>query len=207
MTVPQFNCICDSNIWINVCLGEIHETYIKKYSTIGVVDVVKNEILKWERNEGRFKEIFNLFLQYENQGLTIINNSSVDLITQKIISQELIRFGYTDIDNRDKTIEDLGEFVSLLYAYHLEVPYIHTEDMNFHEDVQMNELYSQYKGIEMMTWNQVSRNITNSDSERLALNQRVTKENEVMGIQRKKTKEKQEMKEKLNALQKKYSKR
>lgn len=207
MTVPAYNCICDTNIWVNVCLGDIHETYIRKFSTIGVVDVVKNEILKWQRNSGRFQKIATFFLEYENKGLAILDAENIDPVTNKIIAQELSRWGFSDVDNSSKTIEDLGEFVSLLYAYHLEVPFIHTADGNFGETIKMNDLYNQYKGIEIITWNQVSSDLTENDSERLVLNQKVIQENEVMGNQRKKAMEDQVMNRKLIALRNRLSTR
>ena len=207
MTVPAYNCICDSNIWVNVCLGEIHETYIRKFSTIGVVEVVKNEILKWQDTPGRFQKISTFFLEYENNGLAILDGNNVDPVTKKIIDQELNRWGFKDIDNRSKTIDDLGEFVSLLYAYHLEVPYIHTDDGVFGEIIKTDDLYTQYKGIEIISWNQVSGDLTDNDSERMALNQKVIEENKVMGKQRKKVIEEQFMTRKLLDFQQRFSTR
>lgn len=207
MTVPNFKCICDANIWVNVCLGDSHESYIERFSTIGVVDAVKNEILRWNIHEGRFRKIFTFFLEYENKGLSILDKNSIDVLTKRIIERDLIQWGFKDTDNSSKTIDDLGEYVSLLYAYHLEIPYIHTEDTTFMEGIEMDGLYSQYKGIEMITWNQVASDITDSESERLALNQKVILESKEMERQYKKIKGKRDLENKIMEFNERYSSR
>ncbi|ARJ38027.1 hypothetical protein SporoP8_03430 [Sporosarcina ureae] len=207
MTIPAYKCICDSNIWVNVCLGEVHEAYIKKFCTVGVVEVVKNEILKWKEDNGRFQKISTFFIDYENKGLAVLDGSSLDTITKKIIDQELIRWGFEDTDNRSKTINDLGEFVSLLYAYHLDIPYIHTEDGVFSDTIKIDDLYEQYRGIEIISWNQVSGDLTDNDSERMALNQKVIQENMVMGKKRQEAKQEKTLENKILELQRRFSNR
>ena len=184
MTVPIYKCICDTNIWVNVCLGKVHETYIKSFSNIGVADAVKNEIYKWRENENRFKDIYHLFSGYENREILIINLEDIDPLTQKVIVKELSEWGFNDLDNSEKTIQDLGEFVSLLYAYHLDIPLIHTHDTNFCNTIQMEELYKQYKGIQMITWYELSEQVTSNSSERLELTKLVESEASIMKQQR-----------------------
>lgn len=205
MTVPSYKCICDTNIWVRVCLGKIHERYIENFSNIGIADVVKNEILKWKENEGRFQDISTLFCEYENRDLFVIDLEELDPILKKIIERELARWGFSDLDNKSKTINDLGEFVSLLYAYHLEVPYIHTHDMNFCETIQFDDLYAEYKGITMITWNELSEHITFDYTERMSLNKLVEAESKIMNSQFKQIKQEQLLDDKLNQLQQHFS--
>src|SRR5690625_4265568 len=153
MTVPNYDCICDTNIWVNVCIGNVHDVYFERFKKIGIADAVKNEIVKWNRNEDEFKKICTLFCEYENKNLFIINLNDLDSVTKKIIENELKQAGFIDLDNSNKTIDDLGEFVSFLYAYHLEIPYMHSSDSNFSEEIQSSTILSKYKGIEIIMWN------------------------------------------------------
>lgn len=207
MSVPKYECICDTNIWVNVCIGDVHEKYLEKFSSIGIADAVKNEIVKWRNHKNEFKKISVLFHEYENKKLFIINKENLDPTTRKIIENELKQQGFTDLDNRIKTIKDLGEFVSLLYAYHLGIPYIHSNDANFSYEIHNGSLLSKYKGIEIIMWNEISETITDNDDDRIKLNRVVEEKSKVMANNFEKRKTEESMEYKLQQLANLYSKR
>lgn len=206
MTVPNYDCICDTNIWVNVCIGDVYDAYLDRFKVIGIADVVKNEIIKWDRNEDEFKKISTLFSENENKRLFIINLEDLDPITKKIIENDLKQAGFNDLDNTNKNIDDLGEFVSFLYAYHLEIPYMHSSDSNFSEEIRSGKLLSEYKGIEIIMWNDISETITNDHSERIKLNRSVEEKRKIMNQRFQKKKEEIDMERKLQQLKNFYSK-
>ncbi|RDW20082.1 hypothetical protein CWR48_04990 [Oceanobacillus arenosus] len=206
MTVPKYDCICDTNIWVKVCIGAVHEVYLERFNVIGIADAVKNEIVKWDSNEDEFKKICSLFYEYENKNLFVINLIDLEPITRKIIENELKQEGFIDLDNSNKKIEDLGEFVSFLYAYHLEVPYMHSSDTNFSEEIQNGRVLSKYKGIEIVTWNEISETITDNHSERIKLNKMVEEKSKVMSRRNERRKEENDMDRKLQQLMDRFSK-
>lgn len=206
MKVPKYKCICDTNIWVYVCLGEVHEQYVSKFSNIGVADVVKNEIIKWEKDEGKFQKIYTYFCEYEEKDILVIDRNAFDHRIKKIIEHELSFWGFDDLDNSKETIKNLGEFTSLLYAYHLDVPYIHTHDIQFCDTIKMDDLYEQYKNVKLITWNEISEEITDSHSEKLALTKKVESESKQMKNQNQKQKQNKIMEKKLEELMGKFSK-
>lgn len=207
MTVPNYECICDTNIWVNLCLGDVHSVYFEKFNIVGIADAVKNEIIKWERHEGDSKRVFSLFHKYKDKNLFIINRNELDSRIKSIIEFDLRQEGFVDLDNSNKTIENLGEFVSFLYAYHLEVPFIHSDDTSFSHEIQSEEVFSRYKGIEIVTWNEIAETLTDNHDDRLRLNKIVQEKSTIMRKQFVKEKEERKLQHKINQLAKRFSKR
>ena len=86
---------------------------------------------------------------------------------QILIKRQLTEYGFSELDNSRKTIKDLGEYLSLLYAYFLKIPFLQTEDVEFYGNININE---QFKGIEIMTWNNIAEQLMPNHSERIKLN-------------------------------------
>lgn len=199
-----YNCICDSNIWVNVCLGDIHTNYVDSYKTVGIADAVHNELVKFGESEGRSQHIYLSYLDSLEKGLKKISIEDFTEAEQKIISNELIRQGFHEIDNTDKTIKNLGEYVSLIYAYFLEVPFIHTHDLKFCDEILMNEIYEQYKGIEIITWHDLSEKLASSFNAKMQLNKKIEKEQEYLKKEHTVAKKEKKLDLKIAALAEKF---
>lgn len=198
---PQY--LCDTNIWVKVCLGDKTEEFLKKFSNTGFADVVENEIIKWKLNQDRFCKIAE---KYEEHGelYFVVRLSEQDEWVRKSILKDFERyFGVSDIDNKSKNLMNLGEQGSLLYAYHLEIPYIQSDDSSFFQNTSIMENFDE---IEILSWSDVVEKITNGHDERIALTTSIENEQKVMSNKKVKRKE-LNMKEQLKKLQEKYSKR
>ncbi len=201
-----YNCICDSNIWINVCLGDVHTNYVDAYKTIGIADAVHNEIVKFGESEGRSQQIYSSYIENIGKGVRKINIEDFSETEQKLISNELIRRGFIDRDNTSKIIKNLGEYVSLVYAYFLEVPFIHTHDLKFCDEILMSDIYEQYKGIEIITWHSLSEALVASFKDKMLLNKKIEQEQVQMKREYTSVKEEKKLDLKISALAQKFKK-
>ena len=110
---------------------------------------------------------------------------------QILIKRQLTEYGFSELDNSRKTIKDLGEYLSLLYAYFLKIPFLQTEDVEFYGNININE---QFKGIEIMTWNNIAEQLMPNHSERIKLNSFIELEQKNMSRK----------KEEFNSIENKY---
>lgn len=78
---------------------------------------------------------------------------------------EMILQGFNTYDNSRKTIKDIGEHATLLFAYFLELPYIHAEDSPFSDYV--NENKDKFSDIEIIGLSAVLSDLVSNDKERI----------------------------------------
>lgn len=193
--------ICDTNIWVRVVLGKVFESFFQNYNSLCFADGVENEIKKWSVNKDKFGEISSSFENYKNSAFNVIYLADLEANEQKLIQRQLKQFGFVDLDNSTKTIKNLGEYLSIVYAYFLEIPFLQTEDVEFYECI---DLEKNFKGIEIITWNDIASKITKDDNERIRLNSLIEKEQQQMNKKKIKA---NSMEEKLKRLQEKFNTR
>lgn len=191
--------ICDTNIWVKACLGKVLDRFFYNFGLITFADGVENEILKWSRNDNRFKEISSKFEEHRGTKLNVIYLDDIDSFNQILIKKQLKEFGFDNLDNSKDTIKNLGEYLSISYAYFLDIPFLQTEDVEFYESI---DLEKKFKGIQIVTWNDISGIITQSDKERIKLNKAIEEEQKLMNSKKVRA---EPLEEKLKRLQKKFS--
>ncbi|MDT1995706.1 hypothetical protein MX633_03345 [Carnobacterium divergens] len=199
MNPPEIKYICDTNIWVKACLGKVLDSFFDNFGIITFADGVENEILKWSRNNNRFNLISSMFEEHRGTKLSVIYLMDIDPINQRLIKKQLKDFGFDDLDNSKNTIKNLGEYLSISYAYFLDIPFLQTEDVEFYESI---DLEKRFKGIQIVTWNDIACKITRSDKERIQLNKLIEKEQKLMNSKKDPI---ETMEEKLKRLQSKYS--
>lgn len=174
--------ICDTNIWVKVVLGDVVDVFVNSFPNLHFADAVENEINKWARNSDKYSSISSIFSDHKNKSLNVIYLENLASGEQKLIKRQLKEFGFSELDNSKKTIKNLGEYLSLVYAYFLEIPFLQTEDVEFYENVDIKQ---QFKGIEIMTWNDISGKITGNDKDRIKLNSNIEAEQQRMNQKKK----------------------
>lgn len=197
----QLKYICDTNIWVKVVLGNVQTPFFTVFKDISFADAVENEIIKWEKNADKFNRIAKDFTESKEQKFSVIYLCNLDPIIQVSIKRQLKQFGFTDLDNSKSVIKNLGEYLSVVYAYFLDIPFLQTEDLEFYEEI---DLQSNFKGIEIITWNQIAQKITKNDKDRIRLNTTIENEQRLMNA---KKKESDDLNAKLRALKNKFNSR
>lgn len=199
MNPPEMNYICDTNIWVKACLGKVVESFFETFGIVAFADGVENEILKWSTNKNRFETISSTFIEHRGKSLNVIYLTDIDPVNQSLIKRQLSDFGFNNLDNSSQTIKNLGEYLSIAYAYFLDIPFLQTEDVEFYESI---DLQNRFKGIEIVTWNEIATKITRNDNERIQLNKLIEREQKIMNTKRR---EPESLEEKLQRLKEKFS--
>ena len=199
--------ICDTNIWVKICLGKLINNLFEKYPGTSFVDFVENEIVKWNSSDDKFQNIATEFSAFKSEKFHVIYFKDLDEITKSLIKRDLKEYFGVNIDlvdNKHKKIENLGEQASLIYAYHLDIPYIQSEDNNFFDQSFISE---KFEDIKIISWSHIISRIIPDDMKRIKLNRAIEEQQEVMNKRKIKFKEGQAMEVKLAQLQKRYSNR
>lgn len=179
LEAPQY--LCDTNIWVKICLGGKCEKFFEVYSGMSFADFVENEIIKWKANDTRFSKI-GAYYESLSDSYNVIRLSDLSLVTRSLILKDFKRyFGVSEVDNTKQKIPNLGEQGSLLYAYHLGIPYIQSDDNEFFQNQKIREYF---EDIEVLTWSDVAEEITDNDTERIKLNKGIEQEQEIMNNKR-----------------------
>ncbi|MGW7932344.1 hypothetical protein ACWEWU_11855 [Staphylococcus xylosus] len=195
------NCICDANVWIDACHCDAEIDYLKKYAIVGFIEQVHNEIIKFKNNGDKFRYIFTKYADNENLW-RVLKASDLGKMEVQFIAQ-LRSKGFGDIDNKTKSIDNLGEYASLYYAYHMKIPYIHTTDTQFLHDEK-----DKLPGIQMVTWNEINEALSSDDNHRIRRNKMVEqRKQEMRNARNKYNKEKESEKsfDRLELLKKKIN--
>ncbi|MFV0305073.1 MAG: hypothetical protein ACK5IC_06310 [Moheibacter sp.] len=193
--------ICDTNIWVKVVLGNVRSSFFHEFHDIFFADAVENEIIKWDRNTDSFSRIASNFIESKENNFNVIYLTELDPTIQSLIKKQLMQFGFPNLDNSQTTIKNLGEYLSIVYAYFLDIPFLQTEDLAFYAEIDMQ---NSFKGIKIITWNEIAQKITKNDKERIRLNTLIENEQKRMNANKKKN---DDLSAKLRALQNKFSSR
>ena len=191
MTPSTNGYICDTNIWVKVVLGNVVDQFVYIFPNVHFADAVENEINKWTLNANKYKKIGTTFNDLKDTSLKVVYLEQLNSGHQILIKRQLTEYGFSELDNSRKTIKDLGEYLSLLYAYFLKIPFLQTEDVEFYGNININE---QFKGIEIMTWNNIAEQLMPNHSERIKLNSFIELEQKNMSRK----------KEEFNSIENKY---
>lgn len=174
--------ICDTNIWVKVVIGDVVSSFFSTFESLHFADSVENEIKKWANNDDKYKKISTIFDENKENAINVIYLEKLDAVEQTLIRRQLSSFGFSNIDNSKKTLKNLGEYVSILYAYFLGIPFLQTDDVEFYGNIDIEK---QFSGIEIMTWNDIAGRITMNDMERIRLNSLIEKEQQRMNQKKK----------------------
>lgn len=205
-SLPNYKYICDTNIWVKVNLCDKLAVFLSKFKELAFAEVVENEISKWRDNNIKYSKIYETFINHKNQSIIqVIVHSELPLCIQNIVFNDLqTYFGITEMDNSERSISNLGECISVLYAYHLEIPYFQSDDIAFFEE---NNIQERFRDLKLVTWNDIARCITKDERERIRLNALIEVEEENMKRDRQECLEKKKLEEKLFQLKERYSNR
>lgn len=170
--------ICDTDIWVNLCLGDIEEELFKKYGKINFVDVVRDEILKWK--SGSYSFIADRFLQkIEEKSAIVIEINKLNNDDKKIIEKQLIEdcgyeLGfYTPKDERT----NMGEYMSAIIADYYGMPLMKSNDHLFREGERGSELYPD---LEVKNWSNTVVDLISDIKQRQRIFDKVKKCNQDM---------------------------
>jgi len=190
--------ICDADIWVYLCLGNLSGRVIDKYEKVVFADVVEKEIMAWDNKHDKFQFIASSYQEYKKQGKikTIYHEVHMKENEQKILEQILLEeLSFTNGLRNDPSEKNKGEFVSALYADHFNIPFMKTNDNEFQEEGRGRILFPDLK---IKSWYDVVENICESQEEKIRVRNLVEQKEEQMNRER----EKQIM---LNRLQNKFN--
>lgn len=80
--------ICDTDIWVNLCLGDIVSDLFLLHDKIVIADVVENEILKFKNSE---RKIYDYYIEYKEKGciLVIEHNKYFSSVERQLLTRQL----------------------------------------------------------------------------------------------------------------------
>lgn len=180
--------ICDADIWVYLCLGDLSGRVIDKYEKIVFADVVEKEIMAWDNKNDKFQVIASSYQNYKKQGKikTIYHKIHMTASEQKVLEQVLLEeLSFTSGLKNDPREEDKGEFVSALYADHFNIPFMKTNDNEFQEGGRGRVLFPD---LNIKSWYDVVENICESQDEKIKVRSLVEKKQEQMNREREKQK-------------------
>ncbi|WP_049411644.1 hypothetical protein [Staphylococcus pettenkoferi] len=188
--MTDIRCLCDANIWIDACHGDLEKIYLDYFKMVGFAEQVHNEIIKFKSRTDEFVYIYDKYIESENYYTVVKTNSLGKIETQ--FKNQLRLAGFSDLDNSNKKIKSLGEYVSLYLAYYLKIPYIHTTDLDF-----IHKEKERLPDIQLYTWNEINGLISKDDDERLARNKEIERKKQLMNRNDIKQKENKQIESKI----------
>jgi hypothetical protein len=145
--------IFDTNIWVNICIGNVLDRYLKHYGKLYVCEQVENEVAKWGTNGERYAFISGNFEKAKtDSGIEVLYLTDFEPLTQRIVKLQLQQYSFTAIDNSEKTIPDLGEYASAVYAAHKGIINFHSDDKKFCQKCNEQNLF---EGLNILLLNEV----------------------------------------------------
>ncbi|MCK6075378.1 hypothetical protein [Paenibacillus silvae] len=205
---PDFSLypICDTDIWVNLCLGDLLPRLFRKYQKLIIADVVEGEILAWG-NGGHFTFIAEEFKQHKNCGNIFVLEHEVHINPEDrtVLEQVLFDLGFKyDFKNNPRETNK-GEFVSAIYADHFQIPFMKTNDNAFQES---GNGAKEFPDLIIKNWYEVIEELVSDPRERIAIRKKVDAENKRMVHHNHKYKEergKEVMLQKLSSLAGKFN--
>lgn len=145
--------IFDTNIWVNICIGNVLDKYLKHYEKLYVCEQVENEVTKWGTSGERYTFISENFEKAKTDaGIEVLYLTDFDPLTQRIVKLQLQQYSFTAIDNSENIIPDLGEYASAVYAAQKEIINFHSDDKNFCQKCNEQNLF---EGLNILLLNEV----------------------------------------------------
>ena len=181
--------ICDTDIWVYVCLGGIEDKLIRKYKKILMADVVVQEISAWNIDGYKYNYIYHNFKKYlDNNDIIEIKHTEINEEDKCVLEVSLYQYGFENgFENLPKE-EHKGEIVSAIYADHFRIPILASNDGAFKED---GDAFEMFEDLEVYDWLKIAEILTNKAIEKVKLMTKVDTEQSNMNRNNKKFKEKQ----------------
>ncbi|EIL83088.1 hypothetical protein P8815_05315 [Bacillus altitudinis] len=186
-TIPDFTKypICDTNIWINLSLGDAVNHILNKHEIILFADVVEKEIMKF-KNSQEFSSIATNFAAYKNNGqcFVIDHQKHIDPEVCEIMELSLMNLGF---EYGLKRLErDKGEYVSAIYADEFSIPFMKTDDGEFRKGNKGN---NEFPELEIKTWYDITEEYIDDFNERKRIRQKTETERRRLRISKEKYEE------------------
>ncbi|MBO0588413.1 hypothetical protein [Sporosarcina sp. E16_8] len=172
--------ICDTDIWVCLCLSEFHHRVIKNHGKLVFADVVEQEIVKWEDGVGKYRFISTIFREYKKEGqiLVINHEDHLSLGERKVLERTLKELRFSHGLRNVPHEKDKGEFVSALYADHFSIPFMKTNDNSFQEGGRGKK---EFPDLEIKNWYDIVEEHGYDQEERIRVRKLVQEEQEIMG--------------------------
>lgn len=178
--------ICDSDVWVYACFGNIVDRLFEIHKKIVIADVVEGEILKWKSNQ-KFKYVADKYEEYKNSGKILVISHEKHIPNEvRIIQEGMLReFGFRNYFANTPSEPDKGEYVSAIYADYFNICLFRTNDKLFAEDgLGRND----FPNLNIQDWNETIRCLVPNDMARLKINKMIEQEEKRCGYYKHKRK-------------------
>lgn len=193
--------ICDTDMWVYLCLSDYCNRIFDYYGKLVFADVVEQEILQWENKNEKYKHIARMFKKYKADGLAIVIQHEVHISPEDM---EYLEQSLKDLDFKYGLKSDLqeknkGEFVSALYADHFGITIMKTNDGAFREGGKGRE---EFPDLKIMNWYDVVEEFGYDQNEKIRIRKLVEEEEVKMGYFYTKQKSEKKKQDLLNSFAK-----
>ncbi|UXR38044.1 hypothetical protein MUA41_00835 [Staphylococcus simulans] len=172
--------IVDTDIWVSLVFSKYYKRLIKKLGHLTFSDVVAREIKRWDKNQSDAKEISTKFTEMlEKQKISIITFEEFSYYQQMSINHQLQEYNLQNVNISER---NKGEFVSLLYALHLDIKLFKTNDHKFAKALDEHTKTQ----IHIMHWEEILKEYSESFKERIYIEKLVNNKQEKMTKQKEK---------------------
>ncbi|MEC1771971.1 hypothetical protein [Schinkia azotoformans] len=179
---------------------------MQKYEKLVFADVVEQEILAWEQNNNKYKDIAVYFKQCKKDGdvLVIHHEVHIDEDDRDFLEQALRDFDFTNGLKNDPKERNKGEFVSALYADHFEMPFMKSNDNAFQDGGKGKK---EFPELIVKNWYDVVEEFATSHDEKIRIRKIVDQEQKQMTYHYEKQKEEKKKQDTLQLLAEMFNKR
>ncbi|WP_240455816.1 hypothetical protein [Virgibacillus sp. Bac332] len=114
-------------------MSDFLERILQRHEKLVFADVVEQEILAWEQNNDKYKDIAVYFRQCKESGVVLViqHEIHIDKEDRDFLEQTLRDLHFTNGLKNNPKERNKGEFVSALYADHFEMPFMKSNDNTF----------------------------------------------------------------------------
>lgn len=89
--------ICDTDIWVFVCLGGVEDKLIRQYTKLVMADVVVQEINGWNKEDYKYNYIHKKFQQYARNGqILVIHHEGIPEEERYVLEVNLYSYGFSN---------------------------------------------------------------------------------------------------------------
>lgn len=203
--------ICDTDIWVKLCLGGILKELFFLHKKIIVADVVEGEIMKWQSNP-HFSKIATEFQRCKRDACILVIQHDVHIVLEekKLLERILLDLGFSNDFGNKPPEENKGEYVSAIYADYFGITLMRSNDHAFQEGGRGR---IEFPDLVIKNWSDTLRDLIRDDRQRIAMAAKVEEESKRMNQHKKQYEAKKtldaemSMDLKLEQLLNKYSKR
>lgn len=198
--------ICDTDIWVYLFLSDFFGRIVQKYEKLVFADVVEQEIMAWENNNEKYKDIASYFSKCKEDGVILVINHEVHLEKddRDFLEQSLRDLNFTNGLKNDPKELNKGEFVSALYADHFGIPFMHSNDNAFQEEGRGKLAFPE---LIVKNWYDIVEEFSMTQDEKIRVRKLVENEQKQMVYSYEKQKVEKRKQDTLKSLAEKINKR